>query len=212
MTYDKNRRRISSKPRNFFRFILQFLIFLFIAVLLLAFRTMHTSDNRNTTELATQVETTTEYNFIRTIAPYAQESQKKYNVLASLTLAQAALESDFGQSGLAAKYYNIFGIKAYGNVPTVTLETKEFENNQWITVKAQFRVYDSWKDSVEGHAYLFTKGTTWNPQQYASVLAAKNYKEAARAVQTSGYATDPAYTEKLIQMIESYGLDQYDKI
>lgn len=212
MTYDKKRRKATSKIRSFFRIILQLLIFLFVAANLLNFRVIQTSDNRNDTELANQVETITEYNFIRTIVPYAQESQEKYNVLASLTLAQAALESNFGQSGLAAKYYNLFGIKAYGNVPTVTLETKEFENDKWVTVKAQFRVYDGWKESVEGHAYLFTKGTTWNPKQYASVLAAKNYKEAAKAVQTSGYATDPAYTEKLIQMIESYGLDQYDKI
>ncbi|WP_143466398.1 glycoside hydrolase family 73 protein [Lactococcus garvieae] len=211
MTYVKNRRK-TSMIRNIFRFIVQLLILLFVAANLLNFRSILTSDNRNATELATQVETITEYNFIRTIAPYAQESQKKYNVLSSLTLAQAALESNFGQSGLAAKYYNIFGIKAYGDVPTVTLETKEFENNKWITIQAKFRVYDSWKESVEGHAYLFTKGTTWNPKQYASVLAAQNYKEAAQAVQTSGYATDPAYTEKLIQMIESYGLDQYDKI
>lgn len=212
MTYDKKRRTSRSKVRTFFRLTIQLLIFLFVVANLLNFRNIYTRDYRNATELAAQVETITEYNFIRTIAPYAQESQEKYGVLASLTLAQAALESNFGQSGLAAKYYNIFGIKAYGDVPTVSLETQEFENNKWITVKAPFRVYDNWKQSVEGHAYLFTKGTTWNPKQYASVLAAKNYKEAAKAVQTSGYATDPTYTEKLIEMIESYGLNQYDKV
>lgn len=212
MTYHKKRGVLSTKSRKIFRFTVKFLIILFVIVDLLELSTLHPADHRNTNELAVQVETTKEYDFIRTIAPYAQETQEKYGILASLTLGQAALESYFGRSGLAAKYYNLFGIKAYGNVPKVALETKEFENNQWITVREPFRVYDNWQQSVEGHAFLFTEGTTWNPNQYALVLAAKDYKEAAHAVQLSGYATDPAYTERLLEIIENYSLFQYDKV
>ena len=81
MTYDKKGRKATSKIRSFFRIIVQLLIFLFVAANLLNFRVIQTSDNRNSTELANQVETITEYNFIRTIAPYAQESQEKYTCL-----------------------------------------------------------------------------------------------------------------------------------
>ena len=129
MTYHKKRGVLSTKSRKIFRFTVKFLITLFVIVDLLELSTLHPADHRDTNELAVQVETTREYDFIRTIAPYAQETQEKYGILASLTLGQAALESDFGRSGLAAKYYNLFGIKAYGNVPKVALETKEFENN-----------------------------------------------------------------------------------
>lgn len=212
MTYQQKRRVLSTKSRTLLRFIVQVLTILFVIVDLLAFTTLHPSDHRDATELAVQVETNREYDFIRTIVPYAQETQQKYGILASLTLSQATLESDFGRSGLAAKYHNLFGIKAYGDVPKVFLETKEFENNAWTTVREPFRVYEDWKQSVEGHAYLFTEGTTWNPNQYALVLAAQDYKEAAHAVQLSGYATDPAYTERLLEIIENYGLFEYDKI
>lgn len=58
---------------------------------------------------------------------------------------------------------------------------------------------------------LFTKGTTWNGNQYAKVLASNDYKEAAYALQESGYATDPDYPEKLIRLIEQYDLNQYDR-
>ncbi|MFC4652248.1 glycoside hydrolase family 73 protein [Lactococcus nasutitermitis] len=161
-------------------------------------------------ELSTQLQTMIRYNFIRTVAPLAQKAQKEEHVLSSLTIAQACLESDFGQSLLASKYHNLFGVKSYGDVPTIKLNTQEYENNQWITIQGSFRVYQNFEASVLGHTRLFTKGTTWNPKQYASVLAAKNYKTAAHAVQSSGYATDPDYANKLISLIETYHLNKYD--
>lgn len=64
---------------------------------------------------------------------------------------------------------------------------------------------------MNAHTKLFVEGTTWNPQQYAAVLAADNYRDAAFALQASGYATDPTYPEKLIELIQQYKLDQFDK-
>jgi len=205
-------KRKNKHSLKFLLVILQVLVVLGVLGGLMAARVDDTTDNLTDAGLKDQLTTMTEYGFIQDIGPLAQKAYQKYKILPSLTLAQAILESDFGQSGLAAKYHNLFGVKAYGNVPTVSLDTQEFENGQWITIKGQFRVYDNWQDSVNGHSQLFVEGTTWNPKQYASVLAAKDYKTAAKAVQTSGYATDPDYSTKLISIIEKYKLNSYDKI
>ena len=95
--------------------------------------------------------------FIARIAPLAQAEQRKYRIKASITIAQAALESDWGQSQLASKYNNLFGVK--GNEQDGTLlATKEYVNGQWITVEDYFVVYPSWKAAVEAHSKLFVDG------------------------------------------------------
>ncbi|BCA86005.1 N-acetylmuramoyl-L-alanine amidase [Enterococcus saigonensis] len=148
--------------------------------------------------------------FIEKLVPHAKELQKGYGVLPSIILGQAALESNFGQSQLASEYKNLFGIKAYGNVPKVALDTQEFVNEQYITIKGEFKVYDSWEASMDDHTMLFVNGVNWDPQKYEPVLLAKNYKVAANALQEAGYATDPQYADKIISMIEEYNLMQYD--
>ena len=147
--------------------------------------------------------------FLDKIAGAAQADQKQYHLRASITLAQAALESDWGRSTLATKYNNLFGIKDRGPDATM-MTTKEYVNGQWITVKAPFAVYSSWADSVHAHTMLIVNGTKWDPNHYQAVLAATNYQEAAQTLQRQGYATDPTYAEKLINVIKKYHLDRYD--
>lgn len=148
--------------------------------------------------------------FIDKISPYAQELQASYGVLPSIIIGQAILESNWGQSTLAAKYNNLFGIKAYGDQKKINLETKEYVNEVWITIQGDFRVYNTWEESMDDHTKLFINGVTWNPRLYDKVLLATNYKEAAKALQEAGYATDPTYAEKVIGVIESYKLYTYD--
>lgn len=148
--------------------------------------------------------------FIQRLVPAAQASYTQYRVLPSISLAQAILESNWGESSLASQYYNLYGVKAGEQEPNVYLETAEFVNETWITIMGRFRVYESWEQSVEAHARLLFYGVDWNPQLYHPVLEARNYQEAARALQTAGYATDPGYANKLIQVIETYHLGQYD--
>ena len=155
-------------------------------------------------------ETLSRQDFIDTLAPHAKELQQGYGVLPSIILGQAILESNWGQSQLASQYKNLFGIKASGNQPKISLETKEFVNEQWITIQGDFRVYNTWEESLDDHTMLFVNGTNWNPQLYSGVLTATNYKQAAQALQTAGYATDPNYANKIISVIESYDLEQYD--
>lgn len=181
-----------------------FLIFAFV----FALKTLSEPSQSST---ANQNDATTKKDFIAQLAPHAKELQTGYGVLPSITLGQAILESNWGKSELASKYHNLFGIKASGNQKKVTLNTQEYFDEQWITIDGDFRVYDSWSASMDDHTQLFVNGTDWNPAQYATVLTATDYKTAAKALQTSGYATDPDYADKIINVIETYDLEQYDK-
>ena len=107
--------------------------------------------------------------FIKVLVPVAQEQQRQHHVFSSITLAQAALESDWGRSELSSKYNNLFGIKS-NQANSVLLTTQEYVNGQWITVKARFATYDSWADSVRAHTQLFLNGTQWDKEHYRSVL------------------------------------------
>lgn len=147
--------------------------------------------------------------FINQIAPEAQTMQRLYHVPASITIAQAVLESNWGNSQLASKYHNLFGIKGTGP-GSRSLSTKEYVNGKWIVTTAQFKVYDTWSDSIRDHTRLMIRGTAGNQNNYYGVTHASNYRDAATALQRAGYATDPNYASKLINVIESYNLAKYD--
>ncbi len=148
--------------------------------------------------------------FIEDLAPYAQTLKTNYGVLPSITLAQAIIESNWGTSALAAKYHNLFGVKATSSQAGQEMTTQEYVNGTWKTVTARFRSYSNNYSSMREHAQLLAQGTTWNANQYASVMKATNYKDAANALQKSGYATDPGYAAKLIRVVEQYHLAKYD--
>jgi flagellum-specific peptidoglycan hydrolase FlgJ/murein DD-endopeptidase MepM/ murein hydrolase activator NlpD len=143
--------------------------------------------------------------FINSIAPGAIETYQKYNILPSITIAQAILESGWGKKKIGN---NVFGIKAGSNWKgkTQTAVTQEYRNGNWVSETATFRDYDSIADSILDHAALV--GTA---PRYEAVRNAKDYKEAAHALQQAGYATDPKYAQKLINIIEQNGLAEYDK-
>ncbi len=149
--------------------------------------------------------------FIREIGPIAKEVDKSFDLLPSITIAQACLESDYGKSDLSQKYNNLFGVKGNNPNTSAVLKTKEFEKGKWIEIKARFQIYDSYEASIRAHARLFQKGTTWDAKQYRHVLAAKNYEAQAHALVKDGYATDPDYADKLIKLIEEYDLARFDK-
>ncbi|USS86300.1 glycoside hydrolase family 73 protein [Fructilactobacillus cliffordii] len=148
--------------------------------------------------------------FINQILPASLRAQREYKILPSITIAQAILESNWGQSQLSSQYHNLFGVKATSNQPSVELSTTEFTNGKAENVTGRFRVYASWDESIEAHAKLLANGTDWNNLQYQDVVRANNYQDAARALSTGGYATDPAYADKVIAIIEKYHLNQYD--
>ncbi|MGX7418146.1 glycoside hydrolase family 73 protein [Carnobacterium gallinarum] len=142
--------------------------------------------------------------FIKQIATEAKKLQAKNHLFASITIAQAILESDWGNSELATESNNLFGIKETDGAEASILPTDEYENGQRITIHAAFKKYPTIEDSLSDHM-VFLEGAS-----YAPVKASQDYREAAYALQKGGYATDPAYAEKLIELIEQFELNRFD--
>jgi flagellum-specific peptidoglycan hydrolase FlgJ len=136
--------------------------------------------------------------------PVARENMKKTGVPASVTLAQAALETGWGGSSIGdAK--NLFGIKGTGPAGTINVPTKEFVNGQMITVQDNFRKYNSWQESIEDHGKLLQNS------RYSYALQYKNDPDRyAQEIHKAGYATDPNYASKLISIMKSNNFYQYD--
>lgn len=146
--------------------------------------------------------------FIERVGALAAADMQKSGVLASLTIAQAILESGWGKSGLTVKANALFGIKAGTSWKGRVYSTKTqecYDGVTFTTVTALFRAYDSWEESVADHSALLTGAA-----RYKAVVGERDYKTACRAIKAAGYATDPQYPDKLIQLIESYGLTAYD--
>jgi Muramidase (flagellum-specific) len=141
--------------------------------------------------------------FITRILPYVLADQLRTGVPASLTLAQAALESNWGRSGLTQKANNLFGIKGVGPAGSVTMATTEYADGRATQVQAAFRAYNSWEESISDHSALLSR------PRYKKALNADG-RTAAREVAAAGYATDPGYADKLISLMNTYDLYQYD--
>lgn len=144
--------------------------------------------------------------FIRLIGPVAQEVFRRTGVPASVTLAQAALETGWGDATIGdAK--NLFGIKGSGPAGSVKVPTQEFENGRYVTVTASFRKYRSWMESVEDHAQFFKENS-----RYATALKyGRDADQFAREIAKAGYATDPAYANKLINLMKEFDLYRWDR-
>ncbi|WP_163653678.1 glycoside hydrolase family 73 protein [Listeria sp. PSOL-1] len=148
--------------------------------------------------------------FVNEIAPHAIKLQKEYGILASITISQAILESNWGKSELAQKGKNLFGIKGAYRGRSINMSTKECIDSDWVEIKADFRAYPSWYDSIFDHALLFTQGTSWNPNLYNGVINQSDYISAASALGDTGYSSDPKYKEKIIYLIKNFNLTKYD--
>ena len=148
----------------------------------------------------------TRQQFINKIAPLAQTDMRNTGILASLTIAQACLESANGNSGLTLKANNLFGIKGTYNGQKQIMPTTEYYNGKKCTVQAVFRKYPSWEDSIADHSDLFLRY-----DRYKNLRGLKDYKLACQYVRQDGYATDPHYTALLLKIIEDNKLYRYDK-
>ena len=146
--------------------------------------------------------------FITWISSYAVQDMHSSNILASITIAQAILESNWGKSTLSAKYNNFFGMKAGSswNGKIVNLPTTECNNNDCYKTTATWRVYDNALASIKDHSRLLSSN------RYKGVVGEKNYTTAIEIIKKGGYATDPNYVSKITNLIRKYGLDQYDRM
>lgn len=138
-------------------------------------------------------------NYIEKYHSIAQEQQQLHGIPASITLAQGLLESQCGESRLAREGNNHFGIKCTGwSGDTIRHDDDELQEC--------FRRYPSAEQSYADHS-LFLKRKRYTPLFSLDVT---DYAAWARTLKKCGYATDPAYPDKLIRIIETYELYRYD--
>jgi flagellum-specific peptidoglycan hydrolase FlgJ len=143
--------------------------------------------------------------FIATVAPGALAAQRQYGVPASVTIAQAIDESGWGQSGLATKAHNLFGMKGNGPAGSDTQLTEEYEDGHWQVTIASFRAYHDVAQSIEDHGKLLaTSG------YYQAAMARSDDPDAFASALTGVYATDPQYGQTLISLMRQYNLYEYN--
>lgn len=139
--------------------------------------------------------------YINTYSELAVEQMKKYKIPASITLAQGILESGAGQSTLAKKSHNHFGIKCGSNWKGRTVRHTDDARNEC------FRAYKHPRDSYEDHSVFLANGARY---AFLFKLDITDYKGWAKGLKKAGYATDPSYANRLITIIEDYELYKYD--
>lgn len=143
--------------------------------------------------------------FIAQLAQPAQVASQQSGIPHHLILAQAALESGWGQRQILTRdgkpSYNVFGIKASGDWKgeTTDIMTTEYEGGEAKKVRASFRVYGSYMEALSDYVKLLS-----NNPRYAAVANAPSAEQGARALQAAGYATDPKYAQKLVGMIQQF--------
>lgn len=140
-------------------------------------------------------------NYIDRYKGIAIEEMNKYGIPASIKLAQALLESGNGNSYLATRANNHFGIKCGGSWSGKSVNRPDDSNNDC------FRVYNDPEQSFRDHSQFLLR------KRYENLFTLRkdDYKGWAKGLKAAGYATNPRYPELLIDLIERYNLQQYDR-
>ncbi|WP_416135984.1 glucosaminidase domain-containing protein [Enterococcus casseliflavus] len=151
--------------------------------------------------------------FIQQVGPMAQEVAGANDLYASVMIAQAILESGWGQSTLTTLANNMFGIKGSYNGQFVEMQTMEDDGNGSLyPIIAKFRKYPSLKESFQDNAHVL-RTTSFSPgvffYQGAWKSNTNSYRDATQWLQ-GRYATDTSYASKLNNLIETHNLTQYD--
>lgn len=144
--------------------------------------------------------------FLASIEQAAIDGWKQFGVLPSVTVAQAILESGWGQSRLATDGHNLFGIKGSYNGQSITMQTAEYGGGGYYYVNAAFRRYPSNYESIVDHGRFLAENS-----RYGNLLWNKNYWDVTAKLQADGYATAPTYASSLNQVIQTYGLASLDQ-
>lgn len=140
--------------------------------------------------------------FLAQVAPGAMRSDVLLGVPASITMAQAIIESGWGKT---APGYNLFGMKGEGPAGSTSHVGVEYRHGKRVYRRSSFRSYASYSESIEDHGRLLSTRA-----RYADArTVAENPAAFARALQGK-YATDPKYAAKLMDLSRRYELARFD--
>lgn len=145
----------------------------------------------------------TRQEYIDAFKDIAMEQQVRYGIPASITLAQACLESGNGNSALCWEAKNHFGVKAKNGEPSVTAR----DNGK----DCQFKKYGSDMDSFVGHSQVLMYDRYLHGKGQCSKLSPTDYEGWIRGIQRGGYAEDPKYVSKILRIIDDFDLHKYDQ-
>ena len=134
--------------------------------------------------------------FIAAYTPVAKEVAEDLGVSYKIVLAQAALESGWGKS---VKGNGLMGVKSHGEEGGVAFTTHEVVNGKKVKITDSFKAYDTPEDSIRGYADFLRANSRY---RYFLRAGAENEDAQLSALQSSGYATDPTYSQKLKNIIQ----------
>ena len=148
----------------------------------------------------------TKKEFIEFVGKNAQRAMAATGVPASVTVAQAILETGWGKHTIG-EARNLFGIRGRGPLGSVRARTREHIKGRDVFIEADFAKYESFEQSVTEHARFFLRN-----RRYARALQFKNDPDVfAREIHKAGYATDPRYADVLIKYMRDYNLYRFDQ-
>lgn len=160
--------------------------------------------------------------FIEYIGAIAKADMKQSKLLASVVVAQAILESGWGQSELSLKANNLFGMKSKlsGNTWKSEWDGKiyakrskeELEDGTVVEVLSDFRAYGNPQASIVDHRNYLLGAKNGSNLRYEGLAGETDYKTAIQIIKDGGYATDSGYVEKICSLIELYDLDTFDSL
>lgn len=169
-------------------------------------------DNPLKTGEGTVQAATYQQEFLNKAIPAATTASSKYGTYTSVMLAQATVESAWGQSGLAQEpNNNLFGIKGSYNGQSVNMNTGEYGKGGYYTTNAGFRKYPSYTESFEDNGSLL-RNQMGNYYSGTWVENSSNYAQATQNGLQGKYATDPNYAKTLNSVIATNGFDKYDPV
>lgn len=144
--------------------------------------------------------------WLKTMVPAAQGGARRFSMPASVTLAQCILESGWGQSQLARRCRNYFGVKAMPGEPYREFTTTEVEHERSIRELASFAIYPSAIESFAAHARLIRNAPRYAP----AMVAVPDIPKFCVALKQCGYSTLPDYAARLLALIAQHQLTHYD--
>ena len=174
----------------------------FFSLILLSFLTFSCGTINRISESNTNITVEQKINrYIKLYAPIARKQMKVYKIPASITMAQGILESGHGESTLATKGNNHFGIKCHKEWKGKKIFHDDDKEDEC------FRSYRNPVKSYKDHSLFLVNRDRY---RFLFDLNRKDYKSWAEGLKKAGYATDPEYAKKLISLIERFNLTRFD--
>lgn len=181
------------------------------------------TNSQTTTGLqASELKNLSEADVVAKVGPLCTADQKKSGILASVTMAQFILESGYGKTDLAQNANNCFGMKTslsgnswsgstWDGKSKYTKVTQEcYDGNNMVNVTADFRKYPCIEDSIGDHSAYLLGAMNGSSKRYSGLKGCIDHKVAVTIIKSGGYATDPNYVNKLLNIIDRWDLKKYD--